>query len=284
MPSRIASRAFRLPRKQSDWLQRPAQRLEDPRRSGPAAARTIFKASTALLSTPEMLPTAIPARSSTTPRCSKSMSWAGSWWPRPLIASCARPSIAPLRRAIRNWSSPPIRNCRTEYGNFATALLQQIHTRHSELELEQAQLSAEHGPNFPRVVEIRSQLEDLDAQKKAEDAKLVERFRSAWQTAADREQMVQEQPGRAPSRRHEAERGRHRIRSHAPGSQLQPRPLHARCRTRWPRPAWPLECESSNIAVVDSARQPVKPVAPNLPLYMAITFFAGLWLAVGGHS
>ena len=40
--------------------------------------------------------------------------------------------------------------------------------------------------------------------------------------------------------------------------------------------------ESSNIAVVDSARQPVKPVAPNLPLYMAITFFAGLWLAVGG--
>jgi polysaccharide export outer membrane protein len=26
----------------------------------------------------------------------------------------------------------------------------------------------------------------------------------------------------------------------------------------------------------------VKPVAPDLPLYMAITFFAGLWLAVGG--
>ncbi len=38
----------------------------------------------------------------------------------------------------------------------------------------------------------------------------------------------------------------------------------------------------SNISVVDPARQPVKPVAPDLPLYMAITFFAGLWLAVGG--
>ena len=45
-----------------------------------------------------------------------------------------------------------------EYGNFATALLQQIHARASELELEQAQLSTEHGPNFPRVVEIRRQL------------------------------------------------------------------------------------------------------------------------------
>ena len=77
-----------------------------------------------------------------------------------------------------------------ESGNFATALLQQIHARHSDLEQEQAQLSIEHGPNFPRVVEIRRQLQDLDQQKQAEDAKLVERFRSAWQTAADREQLV----------------------------------------------------------------------------------------------
>jgi polysaccharide export outer membrane protein len=37
----------------------------------------------------------------------------------------------------------------------------------------------------------------------------------------------------------------------------------------------------SNIAVVDAARQPVNPVTPNLPVYMAITFFAGLWVAVG---
>src|ERR1700679_3601284 len=38
---------------------------------------------------------------------------------------------------------------------------------------------------------------------------------------------------------------------------------------------------SSNISVVDYARQPVKPVAPDLPLYLAITFFVGLWIAVG---
>jgi polysaccharide export outer membrane protein len=39
---------------------------------------------------------------------------------------------------------------------------------------------------------------------------------------------------------------------------------------------------SSNISVVDYARQPDKPVAPDLPLYMLITLFAGLWLAIGG--
>ena len=37
-----------------------------------------------------------------------------------------------------------------------------------------------------------------------------------------------------------------------------------------------------NISVVDPGRQPAKPVSPDLPLYMAITFFAGLWLAIGG--
>jgi polysaccharide export outer membrane protein len=39
---------------------------------------------------------------------------------------------------------------------------------------------------------------------------------------------------------------------------------------------------SSNIVVVDAARQPVKPVAPDPLLDLAITLFAGLWLAVGG--
>ena len=59
-----------------------------------------------------------------------------------------------------------------ENGGFATAVLQQIQARRSDLEQEKAQLSAEHGPNFPRVIEIAHQLLDLDRQKQVEDAKL----------------------------------------------------------------------------------------------------------------
>jgi polysaccharide export outer membrane protein len=40
--------------------------------------------------------------------------------------------------------------------------------------------------------------------------------------------------------------------------------------------------EGSNISIVDDARQPAKPVAPDLPLYLAISLFVSLWLAVGG--
>ena len=36
----------------------------------------------------------------------------------------------------------------------------------------------------------------------------------------------------------------------------------------------------SELSVIDYARQPVKPVSPDLPVYMAITLFVSLWLAL----
>jgi polysaccharide export outer membrane protein len=168
-----------------------------------------------------------------------------------------------------------------EYGNFATALLEQIHTRASELAVEQAQLSTEHGPNFPRVVEIRRQLEELEAQRKLEDTKLVERFKSAWQTAVDREQMVNksldERTGEG-MRLNEAATQYAVMRQEA-ASSLD---LYLRVQAKVAEAGLAAGVGSSNISVVDYARQPVKAVAPDLPLYLAIAFFAGLWLAVGG--
>jgi len=168
-----------------------------------------------------------------------------------------------------------------EVGNFATAQLEQINTHRGELELEQAQLSAEHGPNFPRVVEIRRQLEDLNAQKKTEDAKLVERFLDAWQTAADREQMVKsslEERTAAGMKLNQAATEYAVMRQEANSSHE----LYMRVQGKLEEAGLAAGVASSNISVVDSARQPVNPVAPDLPLYLAITFFAGLWLAVGG--
>jgi polysaccharide export outer membrane protein len=168
-----------------------------------------------------------------------------------------------------------------ESGSFATALLQQIHARHSELELEQAQLGAEHGPNFPRVVEIRRQLQELDGQKQAEDAKLVERFRSAFKTAADREELVRkslkERTGEGMKLNEAATE--YAVMVQEANSSHE---LYMRVFEKMEEAGLEAGVQSSNISVVDSARQPVKPVAPDLPLYLAITLFAGLWLAVGG--
>ena len=166
-------------------------------------------------------------------------------------------------------------------GGFATALLQQIRTRESDLEEEQARLSAEHGPNFPRVVEIGRQLEDLDRQKKAEDAKLVDRFHSSLVTAQDREQLVRnslQQTTGEGLKLNQANIEYETMRQEAEASHE----LYLRVLEKVEEAGLMAGTHGSDISVVDPARQPVKPVSPNLPLYLAITFFAGLWLATGG--
>jgi polysaccharide export outer membrane protein len=168
-----------------------------------------------------------------------------------------------------------------ESGNWATALLQQIHARHSQLEEEQAQLSIEHGPNFPRIVEIRQQLQELERQKQAEDAKLVERFRAAWQTAVDREQLARRNLEALTSegmKVNDAATEAAAMRQDANASHE----LYVRVLAKTQEAGLAAGIQASNIYVVDPARQTVKPVAPDLLLYMAITLFASLWLAVGG--
>jgi polysaccharide export outer membrane protein len=168
-----------------------------------------------------------------------------------------------------------------ESGNFATALLQQIHAQRSQLEQELAQLNIEHGPNFPRVVEVRRQLQDLDRQKLAEDAKLVERFRGARQMAVDREQLVRKNLEEATGegmKANEAAAEYAAMREEANADHE----LYVQVLEKAEEAGLAAGIEGSNISVVDYARQPVKPVTPDLPLYMAITLFAGLWLAVGG--
>lgn len=164
---------------------------------------------------------------------------------------------------------------------FATAALDQIQAKRSDLEQEKAQLSVEHGPNFPRVVEIGRQLTDLDRQKRVEDAKLVERFRGNWQTALDREQLARKLLAAATAEGLKA--------SQAAGQDVMLRDqlnadhsLYLNVESQVEQAALAEAVPSSNLRVVDRARQPANPSAPNLPLYMAVTFFVGLWIAAGG--
>lgn len=164
-------------------------------------------------------------------------------------------------------------------GGFATALLQQLRIRRSDLEQEQAQLRIEHGPNFPRVVEIQNQMQDLDLQIKAGDAKLVERFHTAWKTAADREQMLRKHLAEATGaglKLNEAALKYVVMRQEANASH----DVYVRVMQQSEEAGLAAASHSSDISVIDYARQPVNPVSPDLPVYMAITLFVSLWIAL----
>jgi polysaccharide export outer membrane protein len=166
-----------------------------------------------------------------------------------------------------------------ENSGLSLAAIRQIHQRRSDLEQERAQLSAEHGPNFPRVVEIRQQLEELDHQQQAEDARLRERFKSAFQTASDREQMVRKSLAEltGEGQQMSAAAARYEVMQR---QEQASRELYVRMLAKVEEAGLAAGVHSPDLWVVDPPFMPVKPSAPNVPLYMAIAFFLGLWFAV----
>lgn len=168
-----------------------------------------------------------------------------------------------------------------EMGPGGAALAQQLRTRASEMGIELAQLKAEHGPNYPHVVELDRGLADIDQQIKAEDANLTEAFRRTWKAAADREQLLRRQLGEHMEeglRQNDAAIQYSVLREEVEAGTG----LCSRLRRRIQEAGLADGVRASNIYVVDYAREPFKPVAPDLPLYLGITLFSSLWLAMGG--
>ncbi len=164
-------------------------------------------------------------------------------------------------------------------GADLTGAYRQIHTRHADLEQELAQISIERGPNFPRVLEIRQQLKDLDRQLEAKNAEVREQFRHAWAAAESHEQLIHKGLRASTGegiKVNEAATTYEGMRMEADSM----RELYLRMQARVEEAGLAAGAHDADIWVVDEARPPAKPSAPDLPLYMAITFGVGLWIAV----
>ena len=165
-----------------------------------------------------------------------------------------------------------------EMGPGGAGLAQQLRTHLSELSVELAQLKAEHGPNFPRAVELQRAQTDLGEQIKAEDANLIEAFGRSWKTAAGREKLLQQQLEAQTVeglRQNDAEIEYSVLHEEV----VSGRELCTRLRRRIEEAGLSAGVHASSITVVDAAREPFRPVTPDLWLYLAITLFSSFWVA-----
>ena len=165
-------------------------------------------------------------------------------------------------------------------GNDLSRAFGVIHARHSELEQELAQLSIERGPNFPRVLEIRRQLADLDRQREVGNGKARDLFRSAWLTAEDREQLLRRGLNQSTGeglKASEAATAYEGMRREADST----RDLYLRMQDKLEEAQLTAGALGPDIWVVDEALPPAKPASPDPVLYMAITLFVGTWIAAG---
>ncbi len=162
-----------------------------------------------------------------------------------------------------------------------SSLALQLQARRSDLVTELAQWRAEHGPNFPQVVQLQRAIDDIDRQLAATQANLLSGFRRLAQESADREKLLRAQWQKATDQ--SLQRNSLTLQDAVLRSRvLANHELIARLDAKIREARLNAGAHSASILVVDPARVPFKAAAPNLPLYMAITFVCGLWLALGG--
>ncbi len=161
---------------------------------------------------------------------------------------------------------------------LSTAVFTQLQSRKSDLEQEQARLSSEYGPTYPRVVEIQNQLNDLTAQLRSEDAKLMERFKSAFAAAQSQEMLLRSQLDQQTTdalRKNSAMMQFNLLELQArAGSELL-----ARLTAKLEEGGLAAGMHSPGIVVVDPPVEPYKPAMPDLSLFLAISIVVALWLA-----
>ncbi len=170
-----------------------------------------------------------------------------------------------------------------EMGPGGATMAQQLKTHQSEVAVELAQLRAEHGPNYPRVVELTRATQEIDDQIRVTDQNLLEGFERMWKAALDRQTMLRAQ---LDARTEEGlDKNDATLEYTVLHEEVQSgRELSNRLRQRMQEASLTAGIHTSAITVVDPAREPAKPVAPDPPLYLAISLFVSFWLAAGGAT
>ncbi len=155
-----------------------------------------------------------------------------------------------------------------------TALRQQ----QTQLQAQFALLSTQFGPGYPKVVEIKNQLDQIDRSYNEQAQNTVNRIRNDYQTAISRERMLQsalaEQTGVADQLNQNAIE--YKVLKQEADSNRQ---LYDGLLQQLKEAGLAAGLDSSNIRVVDRARVPLHPATPNIPRNLEFALLIGL---IGG--
>jgi succinoglycan biosynthesis transport protein ExoP len=157
-------------------------------------------------------------------------------------------------------------------------ILTGLRQQQTQLQAQYALLSTEFGPGYPKVLEIKNQLDQVDRSFKEQIQNSVNRIQNDFQTALNREQMLQnalsQQTGVADQLNENAIE--YKVLKQEAESNRQ---LYDGLLQKLKEASLSAGLESSNIRVVDKARVPLHPARPNIPMNLEFAVLIGL---VGG--
>jgi succinoglycan biosynthesis transport protein ExoP len=155
------------------------------------------------------------------------------------------------------------------------SVLGALYKERAEIRSQYAQLTAKYGASYPRVVQLQSELDELDPSIKQEIKKVGDAVHAEYQAAAKSEEMLQatfdKQKGEAYKLNEDAIQYAI-LRRDVESS----RDLYEGLMKKLKEAGIMAGLKSSNINIVDQAAIPVEPVEPNIPLNIALALMGGL--------
>jgi len=162
----------------------------------------------------------------------------------------------------------------------SSSMLERLRGVQGDLKVQVAQLSTQFGPSYPKVIQLSSQLKEVEVQIQAEMKRVVSRVRSEYLTSLQRENMLR---NALEKQKQEA----NKLNESAIEYSLLKRDLDTN-RTLYEGLLEKLKeagvtagLRSNNIRPVDEARVPTAPAEPNVPRNLSFALALGLTTGVG---
>jgi len=164
-------------------------------------------------------------------------------------------------------------------GVVENKLIQDLSERLAELKRELAQVSTNFNPEYPRVREIQSQIDEVEATLKEERQRAADKITNEYLAAVRREALVKEAIGDQQRQVNVvAEKAvQYNILKREVETNKQ---LYEGLLQRLKEAGVSASLKASNIRVVDSAEPPAKPAKPRIPLNLAVAALLGLGLGI----
>ncbi len=157
-------------------------------------------------------------------------------------------------------------------------VLTNLRQHQTELRSQYALITTQFGPSYPKVLEIKNQLNQTEQEYREEIQQSKERIENDYETALKREQMLQSaltvQTDAADELNENAIE--YRVLKQEADSNRQ---LYDGLLQKLKEASLTAGLDSSNIRIVDKARIPLKPASPNIPVDLGFALLLGL---VGG--
>jgi polysaccharide biosynthesis transport protein len=161
-----------------------------------------------------------------------------------------------------------------------SGLLDSLRGKEADLETQYAQTSTQFGSGYPKVVELNNQLKQVRAEIATEETRVQHRIREQYSTAVKRESLLTAAFDRQKQQFNQLNESaiEYSVLKRDAESNRQ---LYQDLLQRLKEAGVSAGLRSSNIRVVDVARTPSSPIAPDVHRNLALGFLLGLGLGAG---